>query len=406
MSRSRHWIGVTAICLLLAIVHTWPLVTAPGTLSRNDNGDAQLNEWILAWVAHQLPYAPARLFHANIFHPARDTLAYSEPLIVPAMLGAPIWWLGGSPVLLFNVVLMLGFVLTAWAGYALVYEWTRDRAAGLLAGSVFAFNTHTLTRIAHVQAIHAWGLPLALLATDRLIVGARVRDALWLAVWMAAMAYTSGYLVVFGVVMVGVALAIRVADWWNQAGRVLSRFALAALATVAAVIPVYLPYRRVAIQQGMVRSLDNVADFSATLTGYFVSASRLHYSLWSEKFFKEPLDSFFPGFVVAALALLAIAWTFRSSADSVRDMTNRLTRQRVLMLVAIAATGVVLSLGTRTPVYGWLFHVFPPMQGLRAAAGSATSFFWVERCLLRSVSHVFARAIRGGAALLQPRRSL
>jgi hypothetical protein len=25
-------------------------------------------------------------------------------------------------------------------------------------------------------------------------------------------------------------------------------------------------------------------------------------------------------------------------------------------------------MGTGTPVYGWLFHVFPPMQGLRAAA--------------------------------------
>lgn len=38
------------------------------------------------------------------------------------------------------------------------------------------------------------------------------------------------------------------------------------------------------------------------------------------------------------------------------------------MLVAIAGTGMILSLGTRTPVYGWLYQVFPPMQGLRAAA--------------------------------------
>lgn len=38
------------------------------------------------------------------------------------------------------------------------------------------------------------------------------------------------------------------------------------------------------------------------------------------------------------------------------------------MLVAIATTGVLLSLGTRTPVYGWVYSVFPPMQGLRAAA--------------------------------------
>ena len=38
------------------------------------------------------------------------------------------------------------------------------------------------------------------------------------------------------------------------------------------------------------------------------------------------------------------------------------------MLVAIGAAGFVLSLGLATPAYGWLFAVFPPMQGLRAAA--------------------------------------
>ena len=113
--RARWWL-TPALCLLLAIVHTWPLATAPGTLSRNDNGDAQLNEWIMAWVAHQLPRAPARLFNANIFYPARDTLAFSEPLIVPGLMGAPMAWLGGSPVLVFNLVLILGFALTAWAG--------------------------------------------------------------------------------------------------------------------------------------------------------------------------------------------------------------------------------------------------------------------------------------------------
>ena len=180
--------------------------TAPGTLSRNDNADAELNEWILAWVAHQLPRAPARLFQGNFFYPERDTLAYSEPLIVPALMGAPLHWLGASPVFVFNIVLILGFALTAWAGYALAFEWTGDRAAGMLAGSMFAFNTHTLTRLAHVQGIHAWGLPLTLLAADRILVHARWRDAVWLAVWMTAMAYTSGYLVVFGAIMIAVVL--------------------------------------------------------------------------------------------------------------------------------------------------------------------------------------------------------
>jgi hypothetical protein len=367
------WRGAAGICVLLAVIHTWPLATAPGTLCRNDNADAQLNEWILAWVAHQLPRVPAHLFDANIFYPARRSLAFSEPLIVPALMGAPMAWLGASPVLVFNIVLLLGFALTMFAGYALVVSWTGDRTAGLLAGSMFAFNAHTLTRLAHIQGIHAWGLPLTLLAADRVIVGARWRDAVWLAIWMAAMAYTSGYLVVFGAVMIAVVAAVRIATWHSRAARVLSLFAAAAVLGGVLSIPVYLPYYRVARDLHMVRSLEAVSDFSATPMGYLAAAGRIHFSTWSGGFFRNPVDAFFPGIVVIVLAALAIFWAFRrvdpqSTAAANDDDGARLRRQRIVTLIAIAVTGFVLSLGTKTPIYGWLYHVFPPLQGLRAAA--------------------------------------
>src|SRR3954468_14827476 len=92
-----------ALVAALAVVHTWPLALHPGTLSSNYNADAQLNEWIVAWVEHTLPRAPLHLFQANIFYPASDTLAFSEPLIVPAIMGAPIAWLGGLPILVFTL---------------------------------------------------------------------------------------------------------------------------------------------------------------------------------------------------------------------------------------------------------------------------------------------------------------
>jgi hypothetical protein len=366
--------AILPLCLLLAVIHTWPLVTAPGTLARNDNADAELNEWILAWVAHQLPRAPLRLFDGNMFYPERDTLAYSEPLIVPALMGAPLHWLGASPVVVFNVVLLLGFALTTWAGYALVYEWTGDRAAGLLTGSMFAFNTHTLTRLAHVQGIHAWGLPLALLAADRLVVHARWRDALWLALAMAAMAYTSGYLVVFGAILVAVVVVTRVPDWWSRAVRVVSLFAIATVAAGIMILPVYLPYRRLSQTMGMKRPLEAVTEFSASVSGYFATAGRIHFSTWSSRFVGNPVDLFFPGLVVLILAALAVFWAFgRTGSRTERNddrvaISSALTRRRIVMLIVLALTGFVLSLGMRTPVYGWVYHVFPPMQGLRAAA--------------------------------------
>ena len=361
--RSSRRAAALAICLLLALAHTWPLALHLGSYSRNDNADTELNEWIMAWVAHQVPRDPIHLFEANIFYPAHDSLAFSEPLIVPALMGAPLAWAGASPVLVYNVVLILGFALTAFATCLLLEAWTGSLIAGLLAGSLFAFNTHTLTRFAHVQGIHLYGLPLALLAVDRLIRGGSYRTALALACWMAVLTYTSGYLVVFATVMIAMALLTRAREWWPRVRRVAPQFALAGVVTALAVAPVYLPYRRAARDQHMVRTLDVIKEYSATPKGYLATAGRIHFSTWSGGFFKDPVDSFFPGFVILALAAVAIVLAFRR-----RSPPGDPVRARVVMLVAIGTVGVVLSLGTATPVYGWLFHVFPPMQGLRAAA--------------------------------------
>ena len=358
MTQGRRRASAAAVCVLLAVIHTWPLALHPGRYSRNDNGDAQLNEWIMAWVAHQLPRDPAHLFEANIFYPAHDVLAFSEPLIVPALMGAPLAWAGASPVLVHNLVLLAGFALTAFGGWWLIEAWTGDWIAGLLTGSAFAFNTHTLTRLAHVQGVHIYGLALVLLLADRLVRGGPRHDPSRLAFWMAVLAYTSGYLVVFASVMVGIALVTRLPEWRRRAGVTIFRFGIATVLAVLAILPVYLPYRRVARDQHMIRTLDIVKDYSATMKGYLATAGRVHFSTWSGHFFKDPVDSFFPGFTILILAVVAIAVAARSRA----------LRPRVLMLIVIAIAGVVLSLGTATPVYGWLFRIFPPMQGLRAAA--------------------------------------
>lgn len=397
-SRRPAWWSPAVVCVLLAIIHTWPLATRPAGLSNNGNADAQLNEWILAWVAHALPRTPFHLFQANIFYPAKDTLAFSEPLIVPAVLGAPIAWLGGSPVLVFNLMVMAGFALTAFAGYLLMFAWTRDRAAALLTGSTFAFNTHTLTRLAHVQGLHLYGLPLALLATDRLITTARTRDAWWLALWMAAMAYTSGYLLVFGAVTIGVALLVRAPEWTVRARVVGSRFALAGIAAAAAIVPLWLPYHRVATEQGMVRSLAAISDFSATPGGYLAASGRIHLATWSTRFFKDPVDSFFPGVIVLALAVVAVSYAVGRDAR-----TDTLTRRRIVMLGAIAVTGFVLSLGTHTPAYGWLYQIFPPMRGLRAAARFGNLFLLGMSALAGfGLAQIRARAQPYTTGLRQP----
>lgn len=355
--------GAAAVCLLLAVVHTWPLALHPGRYSRNDNGDAMLNEWILAWVEHQLPRDPRHLFEANIFYPARDVLAFSEPLIVPAIMGAPLAWAGASPVLVFNLLLLAGFALSAFAMFWVVEAWTGDALAGLLAGSVFAFNTHTLTRLAHVQAVHIYGLPLALLALERLSRRGLARDVGLLAGWVVVLAYTSGYSFVFACVMLPIALLARVQEWWPGRTRVALNVACAAALAALVIAPEAIPYARAARDQHMVRTIDTVKDYSATPKGYLATAGRLHFSLWSHRLFRDPIDSFFPGVAILVMAGVAVAAASRRQSPAAPFL-----RGRVIMLAAIALAGFGLSLGPATPVYGWVFAIFPPMRGLRAAA--------------------------------------
>lgn len=391
--RSR-WTQAILLAALLAIVHSWPLATDPARLSLHYNGDVMLNEWILAWVQHQLPRDPLHLFSANIFHPAPDSLAFSEPLIVPALMGWPVRLLGGSPVLVHNLLLLAGLALTMLGAYALVREWTGDHLAALLAGSAWAFNTQSLTRLEHLQAQHAYGVPLALLAADRLLATGQVRHALWLALWMSIMAYTSGYLVVFTTIALAVLLIVRLLAERRPAAQISRRAGLLALATVltgVAVLPLYLPYRRVAIEQRMVRTLDSVTEFSAAADGYLASYGRLHDWVWNAAAQRATPDAFFPGIVVVLLGLVALGFSLAQGGGAPN-------RGRVLAMLAIATAGFVLSLGTRTPVYGWLYDVFPLVGALRAAARFGV-LFMLGVAVLAGLGLATLRRQKGGAAM-------
>jgi len=208
-----------ALFILLAVVHTWPLATAPGRLSRNDTADTVHHEWILAWDAHQLARDPLHLFDANIFYPERDTLAYSDHLLVQALMAAPLLWSGASPVLAYNLLLIGGLALTGWTTSLVIGRWTGNRLAGILSGSLMAFNAMTLTRFAEIQDQHLEFFPLALFALDRLLSTPRLKHAFELAGWFVLQALTCGYLLVFTSLSVVAAIAARPADWTGPRSR-------------------------------------------------------------------------------------------------------------------------------------------------------------------------------------------
>jgi hypothetical protein len=328
------------------------MAAAPGVWSRNDAPDYVLHEWIMAWVPHQLVADPLHLFDANIFYPDRYTLAYSDHLILQSLLGAPLAWSGASPVLVHNIVLMAGFALTGWATALVVAAWTGSRTAGVLSGSLLAFNSFTLTRLAQMQDLHLEFFAPALFALDRFIGTARTRDALQLAGWFVLQALTGTYVMLFTAISLVVAALARASEFTGRRFAPLAANALlAAAAATAVLMPVLIPYVIVSREAGLTRSLQETATYAAEWTDYLAAAGRLHFAWWSHRFFAG--DALFPG--VAALLLVAVA-VLRGVA---------FTDRRARMVLAIGVAALALSFGPSFPLYTWLYRVFPPLTMIR-----------------------------------------
>lgn len=335
----------------MAVVHSWPLASDPAHLGRLDNDDASLNTWAITWVAHILPRHPLQLFDAPIFHPEQHTLAYSEHLVVPSLIGAPLLWLGASPVLVHNLLIIAGLALSGWAMCLVMTRWTGSIHAGLVAGLVYAFNAHVLTRFPHLQAQHVEFFPLVLYAFDRILAERRRRDGMLLALAFLLQALCSNYLLVFTAFGLVAAALVRGDETW----RARAPLTLAAAISVAGMAPFLWPYYQVSRDQGLTRSIEEVARYSAGWRDYLVTGGRLHYAAWSHAFF-EGRTALFPGMTALALAAFAIV-----KGQALRD-------PRARMAMAIIVLGVAFSFGPGLPGYAWLHEHLPLLGGIRNAA--------------------------------------
>lgn len=355
LSPRRFALASLLFFLLAAVVHTWPLVTDLGGLSRNDTHDTIHHEWILAWDAHALATNPLRLFQTNTFYPERDTLAYSDHIIVQGVIGAPFIWAGASPVFTYNVVLILGLALTGWTTSLVMVRWTENRAAALLSGSLMAFNAMTLTRFAEIQDQYLAFFPLSLAALDQLLRRPGIRDAARLVLWFVLQALTCGYLLAFAALSLVTATLVRAREWVGANFKSAAiNLTGAALLSVLLLLPFLLPYLRVSRAQGFTRSMAEVALFSAKPTDYLATGGRLHFEAWSHRFFdREGLFPGVTGFGLTMVALLSgVAW---------RD-------RRARMALGFGVVACCLSFGPQFPLYETVTRLFPIMAGIRGAS--------------------------------------
>ena len=348
---ARDWVLVTLLAFGLVVALTWPTVPSLATHGRIDSNDGQLSIWNIGWIDHALLTQPTRLLDANIFHPHKGTLAYSELNLVPGLLGLPAYAVSRNAIAAQNFAVVVALVLSVVLMWALVRRLTGSSGAGLVAGAAFTFCPFVLVHTAHTQLLMVFAFPLVFLALHYLVDAPGYGRAAALGAALAVAGLACAYYGIFiglSLGLVCLALAMRTPRYWIS-------LAISLVVAAALTLPVVVPYLRARGATGITKtfSREEVQRYSATLATYATSPSISH------QFFNQGApESVFPGFVLLALAAVGLIAGLRSAGRHERRVT---WTYLVLALVALWA-----SFGPNLGIWSALSSVVPMMSMLRA----------------------------------------
>jgi hypothetical protein len=336
-------LGYAALTLLL--FHG--LIGRFSTAVPHDLGDPLLSAWILWWNAHHVPFVGS-WWDGLSFYPGHGSLAFSDHRVGLTLIAGPVQWLGGTPILAYNVTLLLSFVLCALAAHALTWLLTRSHGAGAVSGLVFGFNPFRISHIAHLELLVVFWLPLALAALHLYVRRYEVRWLVLFAVLWALQGLSSGYYLFYSAPVIGLwAIWFAREKPWRGVGAIM----LACGAVFLALLPVLLKYRAIQNQLLLTRSFAEIESFSADITG-ILSATPLM-ALWRVPSLASNGEGEIYLGIFAPLLVAAAIFMRRRPATPGRP------RWRTFRIV-VAVVGVVYALVAAGTLFGsWSVRIGP-----------------------------------------------
>lgn len=327
----RELLFVTAFLTAMALIFTWPLAARLTQVIPGDetaNGGVQVvgglqGLYILTWGIHALANHPLQFFHANVFYPHSETLAYGDHLFGIAFTMAPLQWILANPILTYNVAVLLTFIVGGLGAYALARHLTGSAPGGLLAALIYAFSGFRFHHIGSLNVLALHWIPWLFLI-GHIYLEERHRRMIYIGAFFAAVqVLTCSYSLYF--LFVGVGLALVTMLYRRRSGlapflhRHRYHYAVAATLSLLVVYPFYHPYLSHSAEQASFhRGTSDIAGSSADVSDLLNAdgGSLLGPLLDGHAPDRPPL---FPG--VAALVLLAfllLQWRRRRQVDDHR----------------------------------------------------------------------------------------
>jgi len=217
-------------------------------------------------------------------------------------LTSPLVWGTGNPVIAYNTLLLICFVMNGVAMFMLAREVTGSAAAAFVGGLAFAFAPYQAGQVAHVQMLIAFGMPLALFGLHRFMAGSPRAGLMWFTCGSLAVAFANGYILMFFPL-----LALLWFVWFARTRwQPLLPLAGAAIAVAVAAAPLLWGYHVRQRAYGLSRNYDEIKVFGAPLVTLGAVA---HQNLvWRNVLTTTQIESsLFPGLAIVVLSGIGVA---------------------------------------------------------------------------------------------------
>ncbi|MBI4887727.1 MAG: hypothetical protein HY824_11590, partial [Acidobacteria bacterium] len=343
-ARVRGFSGARVLAVYIAVTAVLfrDLLPHLATHLYSDLGDPLLNASILAWNAAHLPLS-AEWWNFPSFAPLTGVTAFTEHLLLTYPLASPVIWITGNPVLAHNLVFLLALPLNGIAAFALAREVTGSDAGAFIAGLAYGFAPYQSVHLSHLQHMTSFGMPFALLWLHRYLRTGRRSSLIGFGAGWLLTALANSALLVFFPLLVALWCAwfVRPREWTRIAGPLVA----AAVATLP-LLPLLWGYHLRQTEYGFHREYNEIRSFSADMVGLLGMYHRAE--PW-RGLLPHDLEegALFPGFMVLALSIVAVAAAVRGGAGP---------WARRLMLGFAGLTLVVLARVWTGP-WGW--HIGP-----------------------------------------------
>ncbi len=207
VKKSYSFLLMVAMYLLIATFLTYPLVCRLSThlpLGTEPAATVPLfNLWTLLWNANRLATLYQGYWHAPIFFPTPGTFALSEPQPLTGLLFAPVFRATTGPVFAYNVVFLLHLTLNGISAFCLARTTGASLFTSFLAGVLAQTLPFVTNEWGVLQLTAVYPIFFTLAALLRWKHCPTVRNALALAIWFAAVFWTSVYYGLFLVLFSG-----------------------------------------------------------------------------------------------------------------------------------------------------------------------------------------------------------